>query len=93
MKIKNNSREIDDMNMKDFYLTQISQAMMNEDEQTIVKYEKLLAELEKNEFNLKTKIAKNLKNKENNPCFFIFYKKKVLPFIFNRNSKGEIEYE
>ena len=61
MKIKNNSREIDNMNMKDFYLTQISQAMMNEDEQTIVKYEKLLAELEKNEFNLKTKIAKKLK--------------------------------
>ena len=61
MKIKNNSKEIDNMNMKDFYLTQISQAMMNEDEQTIVKYEKLLAELEKNEFNLKTKIAKKLK--------------------------------
>lgn len=63
MKIKNNSREIDNMNMKDFYLTQISQAMMNEDEQTIVKYEKLLAELEKNEFNLKTKIAKELKRR------------------------------
>lgn len=63
MKIKNNSREIDNMNMKDFYLTQISQAMMNEDEQTIVKYEKLLAELEKNEFNLKAKIAKELKRR------------------------------
>ena len=49
------------MNMKDFYLTQISQAMMNEDEQTIVKYEKLLTELEKQEFELKTRIAKKLK--------------------------------
>lgn len=51
------------MNMKDFYLTQISQAMMNEDEKTITHYEKLLAELEREEFNLKTKIAKELKRR------------------------------
>ena len=51
------------MTLKTFYIQMISEAMMNEDEQTIVKYEKLLAELEKNEFNLKTKIAKELKRR------------------------------
>ena len=48
------------MTLKNYYIQMISEAMMNEDEQTIVKYEKLLAELEKNEFDLKTKIAKKL---------------------------------
>lgn len=49
------------MNVKDFYLSQISQAMMNEDEKTITHYEKLLSELEREEFELKTRIAKKLK--------------------------------
>lgn len=51
------------MTLKNYYLQMITEAMMNEDEKTITHYEKLLAELEREEFNLKTKIAKELKKR------------------------------
>lgn len=49
------------MTLKNYYIQMITEAMMNEDEKTITHYEKLLAELEREEFELKTRIAKKLK--------------------------------
>lgn len=49
------------MTLKNYYIQMITEAMMNEDERQIQHYEKLLAELEKQEFELKTRIAKTLK--------------------------------
>ena len=49
------------MTLKNYYIQMISEAMMNEDEQQIKHYERLLAELEKQEFELKTRIAKKFK--------------------------------
>ena len=49
------------MTLKTFYIQMISEAMMNEDERQIKHYEKLLAELEREEFELKTRIAKKFK--------------------------------
>ena len=49
------------MTLKNYYLQMITEAMMNEDEKTINHYEKLLAELEREEFELKTRIAKKFK--------------------------------
>ena len=49
------------MTLKNYYIQMISEAMMNEDERQIQHYERLLAELEKQEFELKTRIAKKLK--------------------------------
>lgn len=49
------------MTLKNYYLQMITEAMMNEDEKTITHYEKLLTELEREEFELKTRIAKKFK--------------------------------
>ena len=49
------------MTLKNYYLQMITEAMMNEDEKTITHYEKLLAELEREDFELKTRIAKKFK--------------------------------